>query len=83
MSVKFQQIKLKIYQAKSLILHFFLLILEILFNPALDIFYKYNRFFKTLLKKGLELILNKGNSSISFLSGFILFLLKVDLILEK
>lgn len=42
----------------GLILYFFLLILRVLFNFVLDIVYKYNRFSKTLLKKGFEFVLN-------------------------
>lgn len=42
---------------ESPILHFFLLILGVLFNLAPDVVYKHDRFFKVLLKKDLEFIL--------------------------
>lgn len=37
-------------------MHFFLLILEVLFNSALDIIYKCSGFSKTLLEKGFEFV---------------------------
>lgn len=43
---------------RSLILHFFLLILRVLFNFALDAIYKCGEYSKTLLKKKLKFVLN-------------------------
>lgn len=64
-------------------MHFFLLILEVLFNFILDIIYKYGKFSKTLLKKSLEFILSK---KVDFILLFLIFMLlssKIDPILEK
>lgn len=44
---------------KSPILYFFLLILSVLYNLALDAVYKYDRFSKPLSKKGIKFILDK------------------------
>lgn len=52
---------------KSSILHFFLLIVEVLFNSALDVIYKRNRFSEALLKKNLEFFLSKGVNLVLFL----------------
>lgn len=63
---------------KSSILYFFLLILRVPFNLALDIIYKHNIFSKTLLKKGLEFDSNRKNGLIIFLLYFILLLSKIN-----
>lgn len=68
---------------KNLILFFFLLILKVFLNLALDVIYKCNRFFKILLKKNLKLILGKKNSFFLFFLYFMLLLLKVNFITKK
>lgn len=64
-------------------MHFFLLILEILFNLIPDIIYKHSRFFKTLLKKSFEFILNKKIGFVLFFLHFMLLLSRIDSILEE
>lgn len=55
------------YQVKSAILHFFLLILRVLFNLVLDAIYKYGGFSKALLEKSLEFVLgDKINPGLFF-----------------
>lgn len=68
---------------KNSIYHFFLLILKVLFNLTINAICKYNRFFKTLMKKNLEFNLRKKVGSISLFLYFILLPLKVNLVLEK
>lgn len=63
---------------RSSILHFFLLILKILFNLATNAVYKYSRFSKTLLKKNLEFFLRKKVDLILFFLCFILLLFKIN-----
>lgn len=70
-------------QVKSLILYLLLLRLKIQLNFSLDISYKQDRFFKTLLKKDFEFILYKANGTITFKLHFILLLGKIDFVLEK
>lgn len=65
-NIKFLKYKLELYQVKSLIFYFFLLILKVLFNLALDMVYNYNWFSKALLKKNLELIPGKKFNLILF-----------------
>lgn len=68
---------------KSPILNFFLLILKISLDFNLDTGYKGGRFFETLAKKNLKFVLNKRNGTVVFNLGFVLLLVKIDLILEK
>lgn len=58
-------------------MHFFLFILEVYFNIAL------NQFFKILLKKNSKLILNKKFKFILFFLYYMLLLLRFDYLLEK
>lgn len=51
---------------KDLILHFFLLILEVLFNLAPDAVYKRNQFSKALSKKNLEFVPSEGVGPVFF-----------------
>lgn len=51
---------------RGLILYFFLLILGVLFNFALDIVYKYDRFSETLLKKGFKFVSGNKISLVLF-----------------
>lgn len=62
---------------------FLLILSRVLFNPAPDIIYKYNRFSKTLLEKGFKFILDESITLVLFFSCLILLLLKFDLISEK
>lgn len=59
------------YLVRNLILYFFLLILEVLFNLALDTVYKCNRFSKTLLEKGFEFVLEEGLLNLILLVSYI------------
>lgn len=68
---------------KRLILHFFILILGVLFDLALDTVYKHSRLFKTLLEKSFKFISDEGVNFISFLLCFVLLLSKVDPISKK
>lgn len=60
-----------------------LLILRIPLYLSPDAGYKYNRFLKTLLKKGLEFVLSKRDGTVAFNLSFVLLLVEVTLILEK
>lgn len=51
---------------KNLILHFFLLILEVLFNFAQDIVYEYSQFSKALSKKRFEFVPGKKVDPVLF-----------------
>lgn len=68
---------------KSSVLYFFLLVLKFFFNLIPDGIYKYNKFFKTFLKKGLKFVSYKKGNFVSFNSRFILLLAKVNFILKK
>lgn len=71
------------YEIRIPILHFFLLILEVLFNPTLDVIYKPNRFSKNLLKKSLEFVLDEKSSLILFFLSLVLLPSRIDLILKE
>lgn len=64
-------------------MYFFLLRLGILLNFNLDINHKQGEFFKNLLEKGIEFVLNKRNSINVFNLSFVLLLIEVDFILEE
>lgn len=68
---------------KSVVLYFFMLVLEILLNLSLDICYKNSKFLKTLLEKSLKFVSNNEDSILAFYLSFILLLAKIDLILKK
>lgn len=55
----------------------------ILFDFSSDAYYKYNRFFKTLLEKSLEFVLYKKDGIIVFNLSLVLLPAKIDLITEK
>lgn len=71
------------FQIKSLILYFFLLILGVFFNLTLDIIYKRNRFSKTFPKKSLKFVPYRGCGPVILDLSLILLLVEVDLILKK
>ena len=56
LSVKFSQYGLELYQVRSPILHFFLMILGVLFNSAPDAVYKRGWFSETLSMKDLKFV---------------------------
>lgn len=68
---------------KDPILHFFLLILEILFNFVLDNVYKCGEFIKTLLKKSLKFVLHDEVSLVLFFYYFLLLPSKFNSILKE
>lgn len=68
---------------RSLILYFFLLVLEVLFNLIPDIVYKYSKFSKNLLKKSLKFFSSGEKGLITFNPGLILLPAEVNLILEE
>lgn len=72
-------------QVKSLVLYFFLLILEIeiFLNFFPDIIHKCDRFSKILSKKSLKFVLYKWGNPILLSLGFVLFSAEVDSVLEK
>lgn len=53
------------------------------FNFILNAIYKYSRFAKILLKKGLKFVLYKESNVVLFNLNLILLLVKVDLITKK
>lgn len=65
------------------ILNFFLLVLGILLYFCLDISYKQYGFFETLLKKNLEFVLSKENSTAALNLGLVLLPVEVDPISEE
>lgn len=81
--VKFYQNKPELLKVKSLVLHFFFLILKVLLNFCPDVCYKHNGFFKILLKKSLKLVLSKENNIIAFYSSISLLLIEVNFIAEE
>lgn len=83
MPVKFYQDRLEMLQVRSLILYFFLLVLEISLNFCLDIGHKRDKFSKILLEKDLKFILNKGDGTVMFNLSLVLLLVEVDFILAK
>lgn len=58
-------------------------VLEVYLNFSANANYKYNSFFKNLLKKSIKFFSNKEKISIIFGLIFLLLLAKVDLISEK
>lgn len=50
---------------------------------GLDTSYRQNKFFKILIKKSFEFILNNKNSIVALNLSFVLLLAEIDLILEK
>ena len=64
-------------------MYFLLLVLGIPLNLGLDASYKRGGFSKTLLKKSLEFVLNKGNGIVTFNLSFVLLLAKVNPISKK
>lgn len=68
---------------RSLILNFFLLILRITLDLSPDAGHKSGRFSKTLPKKSLEFVPNRGDGIVTFNLSFVLLLAEVDLILEE
>lgn len=68
---------------KSLILYFFLLVLEVFFNFTLDAIQKYSKFANVLLKNNLKFILYKKSDFFLPILSFMLLVEKVDLITEK
>lgn len=67
----------------SLILYFFLLILEVFLNFTLDIIYKRSRFSEIFLEKGLKFILYKGSGPVTFNPSLMLLPAKADHIPEE
>lgn len=68
---------------KKLILHFFLLVLGVLFNFARNAIYKYSEFSKTLLQKNLEFIPGDEVAPVLFFYSLMLFSSKIDLITKN
>lgn len=68
---------------KSLVLNFFLLVLEISLNLTLDTSHKHGRFFKTLLKKSFKFISSRRSNIVIFDLSFMLLLAAIDLIVEE
>ena len=64
-------------------MHFFLLILEVLFNFTPDAVYKHGEFSKTLLKKDLEFLLGEEINPVLFFLCFMLLPVKFDPISKK
>lgn len=65
------------------VLYFFLLVLEVLFNPTPDIIYERSRFSKTFLEKILQFVLCGQSGPITLNLGFMLLLAGIDPILEE
>ena len=63
---------------RSLVLYFFLLVLEVLFNLTPDTIYKCSRFSKTLLEKSLKFVLCEKGGLRLFNPSFILLLAKIN-----
>lgn len=60
-----------------------MLILGVFFNFNLDVIFKYNRFFKILLKKGFKFVLYKKINFILLHLSLVLLLAKVDFIIKE
>lgn len=59
------------------------MILKILLNFSPDVYYKYDRFSKTLPKKSFKFVLIKKNDIFAFNLSFILLLVEINLISKK
>lgn len=59
------------------------MVLEILLNLSPNNGYKRGEFFKSLLEKGLEFVLNKRNNIVTFDLSFILLLIEINCVAEK
>lgn len=70
-------------QVGSLILNLLLLLLKIPLDLSTDISHKGSGFSKTLVKKNLEFVLNKGPVTVTFKLDFVLLPVEVDFVLEK
>lgn len=68
---------------KSSILDFFLLVLGIPLDLALDTSHKQVGFSKTLPKKSLKFVLSKKDGIVTFNLSFVLLPMEVNLVLEK
>ena len=68
---------------RNLILYFLLLVLGIPLNLCLNIGYKQGGFSKTLPKRGLKFVSNRGDGTIVFNLSLVLFPADVDSIMEK
>lgn len=68
---------------RSLVMYFFLLVLQVYFYFTSDVVYKYGRFSRTLLKECLEFILYKESDPVLLSLGFVLLPIKVDSISKK
>lgn len=68
---------------RSPILQFFLFILGVSFNLALDTVYKRGRSSKTFLEEGLEFVLGEGVDSVLFFYYLMLLLSEFDSISEE
>lgn len=67
----------------SLVLYLFFLVLQVFFYLSLDVYYKRNKFFKTLLEKSFKFISSKKDSIFAFHSSFILLSAEINAIVEK
>lgn len=65
---------------RSLILHFFLLVLGVSFNLVPDTVYECSRFSKILSEKGFKFVSGNVVGLVSFLYYFILLPSKVDVV---
>lgn len=83
LQVKFHQYRFKVLQVGSSILNLLLMVLRIPLDLSLDAGHKGDGFSKALLKKSLEFILSRRDSTIIFNLGLVLLLVKVNSILEK
>lgn len=68
---------------ESLILNFFLLILQILLNFGPDASHKQNEFSKTLSEKGFKFVLSKRDRIVASNLSFVLLPAKIDPVLKK
>lgn len=68
---------------RSLVLNLFFLVLQVSFDLSLDVYYKRDEFFKTLLEKRFKFISTKKDDIFAFHSSFILLSAEVNPIVEK
>lgn len=70
-------------QVKDLVLYFFLQVLQVSFNFALDIINKYDGFSEILSKKSLEFVLSKRSNPVLLNLSLVLLPVEIDSILEE
>lgn len=82
-NIKLQQNKLNIFKLKYLSLKLFYLILRIIFELTLDIFYKKLKVTKILLKKNLKIRSSYKTYLLILIVIFMLNLVKTNIFLDK